>query len=42
MQDKQKIPLKEGYKVVVACLCQEFESHTQESSFPKVNWSDEK
>ena len=44
MDEDKKIALKEGYKVVAACSCQEFESLDQESGAPsetQVNWSDE-
>ena len=44
--EDRKIVLKEGYKVVVARLHEEFVSLAQESSAPndisQVNWSDEK
>ena len=43
--EDKKIVLKEGYKVMVANLCQEFESLSQESGAPnetQVNWSNEK
>ena len=45
MDEDKKNSLMEGYKVVVACLCQESESHTQEFGAPnetQVNWSNEK
>ena len=44
--EDRKIALKEGYKVVAACLREEFASLAQESSAPndisQVNWLDEK
>ena len=44
--EDRKIALKEGYKVVVARLREESESHAQESNatndISQVNWSDEK
>ena len=44
--EDRKIALKEGYKVMVACLHEESVSLAQESSAPndisQVNWSDEK
>ena len=43
--EDKKISLREGYKVMVAHLRQESESHTQESSEPneiQEKWLDEK
>ena len=44
--EDKKIALKEGYKVVVACLCKESISLAQEYSAPndisQENWLDEK
>ena len=43
--EDKRIALKEDYKVMAACLCQESKSHTQESGAPnetRVNWSNEK
>ena len=44
IDEDRKNALKEGNKVVAACLRKEFESLAQESSAPnesQVNWSDE-
>ena len=45
MDEDKKIALKEGYRVMVARLHQESESHNQESGAPietQVNWLSEK